>query len=196
VQTFIVDMCSGRIAYVLVALAGFPGPSDRWIPIPFEVLTWIAEKNRFMMDIPRKTIEKVPTIAKSEWPEKFLQRLEMENHSVWLETVYDCFNCTPYWILPGSQPCDMEETGETVSTKIETHFIPTSWLEPYDIVDETGKEIGWVGRIIMDMYSGKVAYVLASIPGRAEWVVIPSYATTWQPSHHRFRLDIPFLVVV
>ena len=91
VQNFIVDMCSARIAYVLVAFEGFLGLTDKWIPMPFEVLNWIPEKNRFEMDVPRKTLEKAPTISKSEWPDKFLDKLELEDHSDWLENVYSYY---------------------------------------------------------------------------------------------------------
>ena len=98
VQNFIIDMSSARIAYVLVAFEGFLGLTDKLIPIPFEVLKWKPEKNRFEIDIPRKTMEKSPTISKSEWPDKFLGKLELQDHSIWLESVYRYYNLTPYWI--------------------------------------------------------------------------------------------------
>jgi sporulation protein YlmC with PRC-barrel domain len=238
VQNFIIDMCSARIAYVLVAFEGFLGLTDKWIPMPFEVLTWIPEKHRFEMDIPRKTLEKAPTISKSEWTDKFLDKLELADHSVWLENIYRYYNRTPYWVECECDPGDMEPGGtvmlETVTTytipenqeceivnqsqpvigavktrpsgdgkikevkmqkpeKRVTHFIPTSRLKSYDVVDDTGKEVGQVERIIVDMHSGRIAYMLVGLTGHLNdrWVAVPPDAMTWQPSKHKFELDIP-----
>jgi sporulation protein YlmC with PRC-barrel domain len=240
VQNFIVDMCSMRVAYVLVAFEGFLGLGDKWIPMPFEVLTWIPEKKRFEMDISRKTLEKAPTIAKSEWPDKFLDKLEVWDHADWLESVYTYYNRTPYWIeysgglcgAGASQPVMVETVatyvnpercedmntaqsqpvsaafmplvhgGEEVKVKEmkknklpkrETHFIPTSRLKSYDVVGEAGEELGQVERIIVDMCSGKVAYLLVDPKGppNDRWVAVPPDAMTWQPSKNNFELAVP-----
>jgi sporulation protein YlmC with PRC-barrel domain len=237
VQNFIVDMCSMRVAYVLVAFEGFLGLGDKWIPMPFEVLTWVPEKKRFMMDISRKTLEKAPTIAKSEWPDKFLDKLEVRDHASWLENVYGYYNLTPYWVEDNCEPCGTETSRpvmvETVTTytnpegcearnteqfqpmsaafrrtsggpevkemktktpaKRETHFIPTSRLKSYDVVGEAGEELGQVERIIVDMCSGKVAYLLVGLKGHLNdrWVAVPPDAMTWQPAKNNFVLDVP-----
>lgn len=237
VQNFILDMCSARIAYVLVAFEGFMGLTDKWIPVPFEALNWVPEKHRFETDIPRKTMEKAPTISKSEWPDKFLGQLEMRDHSVWLESVYDYFDCTPYWIEYG-EPCGMEASGPammepvmlqtnamrggsmkqsqpvaaaaTVKTrpagdgkvkemkpqtpnKMETHFIPASRLTSYAVVDDMGEGVGEVERIIVDMLSGRVAYMLVGLKGHLNdrWVAVPPDAMIWQPSRNDFKLGVP-----
>jgi hypothetical protein len=93
-------MCSSRIAYVLIAFEGFIGLTDKWIPVPFDALTWMPEKNTFEINIPRKTMEQAPVISKSEWPDKFLARLEMRDHSHGLRKIYGYYNCEPYWIEP------------------------------------------------------------------------------------------------
>jgi sporulation protein YlmC with PRC-barrel domain len=237
VQNFIVDMVSARIAYVLVSFEGFMGLTDKWIPMPFEVLTWVPEKNRFETDIPRKTLEKAPTISKSEWPDKFLGKLEMAEHSEWLENIYVYYGRTPYWVefdgercgVQASQPVMMEtvttrinperrESGDmyqvgvaappiktrlsgdekmnktktTPPPKMETHFIPTSRLQAYAVVDDTGVGVGDVERIIVDMYSGQVAYMLVGLKGHVNdrWVGVPPEAVTWQPSRNDFKLNI------
>ena len=74
-----------------------------------------------------------------------------------------------------------------------THFIPTSRLKSYDIVDAPGENLGQVERIIVDMYSGRVAYYLVGLKGHLNdrWVAVPPAAMTWQPAKHNFELDIP-----
>lgn len=152
VQNFIIDMCSARIAYVLVAFEGFLGLTDKWIPIPFEVLTWIPEKHRFEMDISRKTLEKAPTISKSAWPDKFMREMELQDHSVWLESVYDYYNCTPYW-LEHCDPCETEKEEPVVMESVVTdapiqkESSSIKWVQPVAAVesgpagDGEGKEI-------------------------------------------------------
>jgi sporulation protein YlmC with PRC-barrel domain len=98
VQNFILDMCSGRIAYALVAFGGFLGLGDKWIAMPFDVLTWQPEKEKFELDVPRQRLEKAPGIKKSDWPEKFLENLEGSDHAAWLEGVYAYYDSTPFWI--------------------------------------------------------------------------------------------------
>jgi sporulation protein YlmC with PRC-barrel domain len=237
VQNFIVDMVSARIAYVLVAFEGFLGLTDKWIPMPFEVLTWIPEKNRFETDIARKVLEKAPTISKSEWPDKFLDKLELAEHSAWLENIYIYYGRTPYWVEFDGERCGVEASGpvmmETVTTyvntdirdrgniigvqpaaatvkthsvgdvkmkemktpapkKMETHFIPTSRLKTYDVIDDTGEAVGQVERIIVDMHSGQIAYMLVGLKGHLNdrWVAVPPPAMTWQPARNDFKLDV------
>jgi sporulation protein YlmC with PRC-barrel domain len=227
VQNFIVDMCGARIAYVLVAFEGFLGLGDKWIPIPFEALEWIPEKHRFIMDFPRNRMEKAPTMSKSDWPDKFLQQLELQDHSDWLERVYNYWDCTPYWIVHEGEPCAPEASRpvmmETVTyarpeppsaeavrhvqvsavpvkmpmkentmKKMDTHFIPTSRLQSYDVVNDTGEELGKVERIIVDMTSGRVAYMLVGLKGHLNdrWVAVPPEAMTWQPAKKDFQLNV------
>jgi hypothetical protein len=128
VQNFIVDMCATRIAYVLVAFEGFLGLTDKWIPMPFEVLTWVPDKNRFEADITRKQLEQAPTIAKSEWPDKFLAKLELQDHSSWLESVYRYYNRTPYWALAACEVC-ATEPAEQIVVETVTSYVYTETTE-------------------------------------------------------------------
>ncbi len=188
VQNFILDMCSTRIAYALVAFEGFLGLTDKWIPIPFKILNWEREKSRFSLDVSRKGLEKAPAISKSEWPDKFLEKLEMKDHSAWLETVYDYYDCEPYWVERECDSCNKPET----AGKRQTHFIPTSRLKSYPVVDDRSDSVGDVERIIIDLYSGRVVYMLVGLKGHANgrWVAVPPDAMTWETDTNDFRLDI------
>jgi sporulation protein YlmC with PRC-barrel domain len=193
VQNFIIDMCSSRIAYVLIAFEGFIGLTDKWIPVPFDALTWMPEKNTFEMNIPRKTMEQAPVISKSEWPDKFLSRLEMRDHSAWLEKIYDYYNCEPYWIEHSGDTCCAQPSAKAGSTGMQTHFVPTSRLKSYDIVSDRDEVMGQVERIIVDICSGQAGYMLVSVkrhPGDL-WVAVPPEIMTWQPEKNRFKLDVP-----
>jgi len=188
VQNFILDMCSTRIAYVLVSFEGFLGLNDKWIPMPFEILTWDNEKRRFELNISRKGLEKAPTISKSEWPDKFLAKLEMKDHPTWLVSIYEYYDCEPYWV-----ECECDSCNETEPTdNLQTHFIPTSRLKAYPVLDDNADGVGDVERIIMDMYSGRVAYMLVGLKGHVNdmWVAVPPDAMIWETDTNDFRLRI------
>jgi sporulation protein YlmC with PRC-barrel domain len=86
----------------------------------------------------------------------------------------------------------MKETKTPAPKKRETHFIPTSRLKSYAVIDDTGEGVGDVERIIVDMYSGQVAYMLVGLKGHLNdrWVAVPPNAMIWQPSRNDFKLDI------
>jgi sporulation protein YlmC with PRC-barrel domain len=76
--------------------------------------------------------------------------------------------------------------------RTETHFIPTSRLKSYAVVDDRGEGVGEVERIIIDMHSGHVAYMLVGLKGHLDdrWVAVPPNAMTWQPARSDFKLDV------
>ena len=80
---------------------------------------------------------------------------------------------------------------QTLSRR-ETHFIPTSRLKSYAVVDDTGEGVGDVERIIIDMHSGQVAYMLVGLRGHLNdrWVAVPPNAMTWQPARNDFQLNV------
>ena len=81
--------------------------------------------------------------------------------------------------------------------KMETHFVPTSRLKAYEVVGEKGEELGKVERIVVDMVSGKVAYMLVGLKGHlnTKWVAVPPDAMTWHAAKHNFELDVPLKVL-
>ncbi len=99
VQEFILDMVADQLAYVVVAFGGTLGFTDKWIAMPFSILTWQPETHKLKLDAPRSSLENAPGINKDDWPDRFLSDLaDEEEHAAWLETVYACFDCTPYWV--------------------------------------------------------------------------------------------------
>jgi hypothetical protein len=225
----------------------------------------MPDKHAFEMDISRKALEKSPSISMSEWPDKFLGKLEMQGRSDWLNSVYVYYKCNPPWSEPGSaafvKPAEeavpeaqaSEKTAKkdhvsepevagvssinegperrkafdlkrfqrspSVETnfggdgevrdqkevltempkkkettrKSETHFIPTTRLVVYAVVDESGETMGQVECIIVDMFSGRVAYMLVGLKGQTDdrWVAAPPNALTWQAARNDFKLGVP-----
>jgi uncharacterized protein YegP (UPF0339 family)/sporulation protein YlmC with PRC-barrel domain len=67
VQTFVVDMHEGLIAFVLVAFGGFLGITDKWFAIPWSALKWHPETMKFILDMPEEVLKNAPGMNKDEW---------------------------------------------------------------------------------------------------------------------------------
>jgi len=67
VQTFVVDMHEGLIAFALVAFGGFLGISDKWFAIPWVALKWHPETMKFILNMPEEVLKNAPGMDKDKW---------------------------------------------------------------------------------------------------------------------------------
>jgi len=70
VQTFVMDMREGLIAFALVSFGGFLGISDKWFAIPWAALKWHPETMKFILDMPEKILKDAPGMDKDKWLEE------------------------------------------------------------------------------------------------------------------------------
>ncbi|MDP3880354.1 MAG: DUF1508 domain-containing protein [Dehalococcoidales bacterium] len=70
VQTFVVDMREGLIAFALVAFGGMLGIGDKWFAIPWAALKWHPETMKFVLDMPEKVLKNAPGMDKNKWLEE------------------------------------------------------------------------------------------------------------------------------
>jgi uncharacterized protein YegP (UPF0339 family)/sporulation protein YlmC with PRC-barrel domain len=70
VQTFVIDMHEGLIAFALVAFGGTLGISDKWFVIPWVALEWHPETRKFIADIPKEVLKNAPGMDKDKWLEE------------------------------------------------------------------------------------------------------------------------------
>lgn len=67
VQTFVVDMREGLIAFVLVAFGGFLGITDKWFALPWSALKWHPETMKFILNMPEEVLKNAPGMHKDKW---------------------------------------------------------------------------------------------------------------------------------
>ena len=89
VQTFVVDMVAGRIAFVVVSFEGFLGISDKWFAMPWEILKWNVDNKKFILDMTKEALEKAPGMDKDKWPDEINFEL--------IGKAYSHFGVAPYW---------------------------------------------------------------------------------------------------
>ncbi len=70
VQTFIVDMREGLIAFALVAFGGFLGITDKWFALPWIALEWHPKTMKFILDMPEEVLKNAPGMDKDKWLEE------------------------------------------------------------------------------------------------------------------------------
>jgi len=69
VQTFVVDMHAGLIAFALVASGGTLGISDKWFAMPWSALKWHPKTMKFILDMPEEVLKNAPGMDKDKWLE-------------------------------------------------------------------------------------------------------------------------------
>ena len=69
VQTFVVDMHEGLIAFALVAFGGTLGISDKWFAMPWSALKWHPKTMKFILDMPEEVLKNAPGMDKDKWLE-------------------------------------------------------------------------------------------------------------------------------
>ncbi len=70
VQTFVIDMHEGLIAFALVAFGGMLGIGDKWFALPWVALEWHPEKKKFILDMPEEVLKNAPGMHKDKWLEE------------------------------------------------------------------------------------------------------------------------------
>ena len=87
VQTFVVDMHAGLIAFVLVAFGGFLGITDKWFAMPWAALKWHPETRKFILDMPEEVLKNAPGMDKGKWLEE-IDKWQDENDLELLDRYY------------------------------------------------------------------------------------------------------------
>jgi uncharacterized protein YegP (UPF0339 family)/sporulation protein YlmC with PRC-barrel domain len=95
VQTFVVDMREGLIAFALVAFGGILGISDKWFALPWAALKWHPETMKFVLDMPEEVLKNAPGMDKDKWLEE-IDRWQEEQDLELLDRYYTSYGYEPY----------------------------------------------------------------------------------------------------
>ncbi len=70
VQTFVIDMREGLVAFALVAFGGFLGISDKWFAVPWAALKWHQKTAKFTLNMSDEVLKEAPGMDKDKWLEE------------------------------------------------------------------------------------------------------------------------------
>lgn len=89
IEELMVDVTTGRVAYAVLSFGGFLGFGSKLFALPWSALTVDETKKRFVVNVNREVLERMPGFDKEHWPD--LNDLE------YATGVYRQWGATPYW---------------------------------------------------------------------------------------------------
>ncbi len=81
IQTFVIDMHVGLVAFVLVSFGGTLGFGDKWFAMPWSALKWQPAKNKFLLNMSENVLKDAPGMDKATWlveMEKWQEEQDLE----------------------------------------------------------------------------------------------------------------------
>ncbi|OZI51774.1 PRC-barrel domain-containing protein [Bordetella genomosp. 5] len=89
VETIMIDVPRGRIAYAVLARGGVMGVGDKLYAIPWAALTLDTDRKCFVLDVPKDQLKQAEGFDKHNWPRMADER--------WASDVHAYYNQRPYW---------------------------------------------------------------------------------------------------
>jgi sporulation protein YlmC with PRC-barrel domain len=89
IEDIMVDLETGRIAFVVLSTGGFIGREARLYAIPWEALTLSLHDKKYILNITRETLANAPSFSRSNLPDS--------SNLAWLGDVYHYYGYEPYW---------------------------------------------------------------------------------------------------
>jgi sporulation protein YlmC with PRC-barrel domain len=69
IEEVMLDIRTGAIAYAVLSFGGFLGIGDKLFAVPWKALQIDTSEHEFILDIPRRALEKAPGFDKNNWPD-------------------------------------------------------------------------------------------------------------------------------
>ena len=89
IEELMIDVTTGRVAYAVLSFGGFLGIGNKLFALPWSAVTVDEGKKRFVVNVTRESLEKMPGFDKDRWPD--LNDLE------YATGVYHHWGATPHW---------------------------------------------------------------------------------------------------
>ena len=69
VDEIMIDISSGRVAYVVLSFGGFMRMGNKLFAVPWDVLTVDQDRKCFILDVDKAKLEAAPGFDKDNWPD-------------------------------------------------------------------------------------------------------------------------------
>jgi sporulation protein YlmC with PRC-barrel domain len=89
VKEIMLDVHSGRVAYVVMSSGGFLGIGDKLLAIPWNALTLDTDRKCFLLDMPAERVKNAPGFDKDHWP--------IMADLTWATGLHQYYGRDPYW---------------------------------------------------------------------------------------------------
>ena len=69
IEELMIDVTTGRVAYAVLSFGGILGFGAKLFAMPWSALTVDETKKRFVVNVQREALEKMPGFDKDHWPD-------------------------------------------------------------------------------------------------------------------------------
>jgi sporulation protein YlmC with PRC-barrel domain len=89
VEAIMLDVATGRVAYVVLSFGGFLGIGNKLFALPWSSIHVDERNKRFQVDFTKEQLERAPGFDKDHWPDL--------SDTAYAQGVYQHYGATPYW---------------------------------------------------------------------------------------------------
>jgi sporulation protein YlmC with PRC-barrel domain len=89
VEDVMLHKVTGKVAYAVVSCGGFLGMGEKYLPMPWSLLTYDTDKSGYVIPADRGVLEAAPTFGADEMG---------DDDSSWRERVHTHYNAPAYWV--------------------------------------------------------------------------------------------------
>jgi len=89
IKEVVIDPSTGRVAYAVVSFGGFLGMGEKLFAIPFSAFAYNANKNEYVLDVPKERLKDAPGFDADHWPSMSDEK--------WNRDVFSYYERSPYW---------------------------------------------------------------------------------------------------
>jgi sporulation protein YlmC with PRC-barrel domain len=89
IEEVMIDMEIKRLAYAVLSFGGFWGLGDKWVPVPWDALTFKADEKVLILNIDKEKLQKAPNFDRATLP-------ELANRQ-WGAVIHTYYGYAPYW---------------------------------------------------------------------------------------------------
>lgn len=88
VEDVMIHKLSGKVAYAVVSCGGFLGMGEKYLPMPWSLLTFDTEKNGYVVPADRSQLEGAAG----------LQTDSVQDDTAWRDQVHQHYGANAYWM--------------------------------------------------------------------------------------------------
>jgi sporulation protein YlmC with PRC-barrel domain len=89
IEEIMIDMEVKRVAYAVLSFGGFWGLGDKWVPVPWDALTFKADEKVLILNIDKEKLLRAPNFDRATLP-------ELANRQ-WGAVIHTYYGYPPYW---------------------------------------------------------------------------------------------------
>src|SRR6202051_2680289 len=140
VERLVIDKASGRVVYAVLRFGGFLRLCADHYPIPWPMLDYDEKLGGYRVDITEEQLKNAPKIEQGKSWEQANRDRDEEVHGYW------------------EQPAPVQE-------RQTSSLVTSDRVEGMPVYDARGKRIGKVERLMIDKFTGRIAYAILSFGG-------------------------------